>query len=148
MPKEGKIDGYEGLGCSFSGRSASGRRRRRLGPHQVQFAAIQQFPLDSFAALQANGGGQRQGKADVKTGLLALRSHDLNFQRIGRLHFFQKSSCFDGARLYTSAMPDPKIIPFGLPLPQVLPTIEGKVDYRQLRDQLLHIDLLLIGSGV
>lgn len=40
------------------------------------------------------------------------------------------------------------IIPFELPLPQVLPTIEGNVDYRQLRAQLLHIDGLLIGSGV
>ena len=58
MPKEAKIDGYNGLGCSFSGRSASGRRRRRLGPHQMEFASIQQFPLDGFATFQAKGGGQ------------------------------------------------------------------------------------------
>jgi len=37
-------------------------------------------------------------------------------------------------------MPDATIIPFQPPLPQVLPTIEGNVDYRQFRDQLLHID--------
>jgi len=45
-------------------------------------------------------------------------------------------------------MPDPTIIPFELPLPQVLPTIEGNVDYRQLRDQLLRIDSLLFRSGL
>ena len=45
-------------------------------------------------------------------------------------------------------MPDPTIIPFELPLPQVLPTIEGNVDYRQLRDQLLCIDSLLLSSGL
>jgi hypothetical protein len=41
-------------------------------------------------------------------------------------------------------MPNATIIPFELPLPQVLPTIEGNVDYRQLRDQLVRIDALLI----
>jgi hypothetical protein len=45
-------------------------------------------------------------------------------------------------------MPDATIIPFELPLPQVLPTIEGNVDYRQLRDQLLRIDSLLLSSGL
>jgi hypothetical protein len=45
-------------------------------------------------------------------------------------------------------MPDAIIIPFELPLPQVLPTIEGNVDYRQLRDQLLRIDSLLLTSGL
>lgn len=40
------------------------------------------------------------------------------------------------------------IIPFQTPLPQVLPTIEGNVDYREFRDQLMRIDQLLIGSGV
>lgn len=43
-------------------------------------------------------------------------------------------------------MPDATIIPFELPLPQVLPTIEGNVDYRQFRDQLLRIDSLLLTS--
>ena len=45
-------------------------------------------------------------------------------------------------------MPDATIIPFELPLPQVLPTIEGNVDYRQFRDQLLRIDSLLVTSGL
>ena len=44
-------------------------------------------------------------------------------------------------------MPDAIIIPFELPLPQVLPTIEGNVDYRDLRDQLLRIDHLLGAAG-
>jgi hypothetical protein len=45
-------------------------------------------------------------------------------------------------------MPNATIIPFELPLPQVLPTIEGNVDYRQLRDQLAGIDSLLSTSGL
>jgi hypothetical protein len=40
------------------------------------------------------------------------------------------------------------IIPFELPLPVILPTIEGNVDYRDFRDQLLCIDRLLIQSGL
>ena len=44
-------------------------------------------------------------------------------------------------------MPDATIIPFELPLQQVLPTIEGNVDYRQLRDHLVHINGLLVTSG-
>jgi transposase, IS5 family len=45
-------------------------------------------------------------------------------------------------------MPDATIIPFEPLLPQVLPTIEGNVDYRLLRDQLLRIDALLRLSGL
>jgi len=45
-------------------------------------------------------------------------------------------------------MPSAIIIPFQTPLPQVLPTIEGNVDYRDFRDQLVRIDQLLIGSGL
>ena len=40
------------------------------------------------------------------------------------------------------------LIPFELPLPPILPTIEGNVDYRELRDQLLRIDRLLVQSGL
>jgi len=43
-------------------------------------------------------------------------------------------------------MPHATIIPFELPLPQILPTIEGNVDYREFRDQLLRIDELLTQS--
>lgn len=45
-------------------------------------------------------------------------------------------------------MPDATIIPFQPPLPQVLPTIEGNVDYREFRDQLLRIESLLLASGL
>jgi hypothetical protein len=40
------------------------------------------------------------------------------------------------------------LIPFELPLPLILPTIEGNVDYRDFRDQLLRIDSLLVQSGL
>jgi hypothetical protein len=40
------------------------------------------------------------------------------------------------------------IIPFDLPLPLVLPTIEGNVDYRTLRDQVLQINEMLLFSGL
>ena len=40
------------------------------------------------------------------------------------------------------------IIPFQVPLPQALPTIQGNVDYRLLRDNLLRIDQLLLQSGL
>ena len=40
------------------------------------------------------------------------------------------------------------IIPFELPLPKVLPTIEGNVDYRTLRDQLVQINQMLVTSGL
>jgi hypothetical protein len=45
-------------------------------------------------------------------------------------------------------VPDATIIPFQPALPQVLPTIEGNVDYRELRDQLLRIQNLLLTSGL
>jgi hypothetical protein len=44
-------------------------------------------------------------------------------------------------------MPDATILPFQPPLPQVLPTIEGNVDYRNLRQQFQRIDQLLRQSG-
>jgi hypothetical protein len=40
------------------------------------------------------------------------------------------------------------IIPFDLPLPKVLPTIEGNVDYRTFRDQLVQINQMLAQSGL
>ncbi|MGH9561159.1 MAG: hypothetical protein ACRD3S_06865, partial [Terracidiphilus sp.] len=45
-------------------------------------------------------------------------------------------------------MPTAVIIPFQTPLPQVLPTIVGNVDYRDFRDQLSLIDRLLVESGL
>jgi hypothetical protein len=41
-------------------------------------------------------------------------------------------------------VPVATLIPFELPLPHILPTIEGNVDYRDFRDQLLRIDSLLV----
>jgi hypothetical protein len=38
------------------------------------------------------------------------------------------------------------VIPFELPLPKILPTIEGNVDYRTVRDQLLQINQMLVTS--
>ena len=40
------------------------------------------------------------------------------------------------------------IIPFHIPLPPLLPTIEGNVDYRIFRDQLLRIEQVLVSSGL
>src|SRR6266436_2774952 len=40
------------------------------------------------------------------------------------------------------------IIPFELHLPTILPTIEGNVDYLDLRHQLVRIDQLLLASGL
>ncbi len=45
-------------------------------------------------------------------------------------------------------MPAATIIPFALPLPPILPTIEGNVDYRDFRDQLRRIDGLLVQSAL
>jgi hypothetical protein len=45
-------------------------------------------------------------------------------------------------------MPSATIIPFQPLLPQVLPTIEGNVDYRDFRDQLVRIEALLRQSGL
>ena len=40
------------------------------------------------------------------------------------------------------------IIPFELHLPTILPTIEGNVDYLDLRHQLVRMDQLLLASGL
>ena len=53
----------------------------------MQFASFQQFPLDLIARFQADGGGQGEGKAYVKPGLLTARANRLDFQRIGGFHF-------------------------------------------------------------
>jgi hypothetical protein len=45
-------------------------------------------------------------------------------------------------------MPNTTVIPFQPKLPLILPTIEGNVDYRDFRDQLLRIDELLITGGL
>ena len=45
-------------------------------------------------------------------------------------------------------MPAATIIPFALPLPPILPTIEGNVNYRDFRDQLRRINGLLVQSAL
>lgn len=45
-------------------------------------------------------------------------------------------------------MPRATIIPVQPQLPQVLPTIEGNVDYREFRDQLLFMNQMLVISGL
>ena len=45
-------------------------------------------------------------------------------------------------------MPTATVIPFALPLPQVLPTIEGNVDYQEFRSQLLRCIGALDQEGV
>ena len=62
------------LGCPLSGLEPG-----QLGSYQVQFRAIEQFPLDFFTGLQADGRRQRQGKIDVEPGLLAFGADGLNF---------------------------------------------------------------------
>ena len=50
--------------------------------------------------------------------------------------------------VYNLALMAAIIIPFELPLPKVLPTIEGNVDYRTLRDQLVQINYIVTTSGL
>jgi hypothetical protein len=61
-------------------------RGRDTGADQVQFTAVEQLPLDFFASLQANGSRERQREINVESGLLALGSDGLNFERIIGLH--------------------------------------------------------------
>src|SRR6266481_6479573 len=113
----------------------------------MQFGAVEQFPLDGFSGFQANGCGQGEGKTDIEAGLLSPRTNRLDFQGIGDLHFFH----FFVATyklVYNLAAMSATIIPFELHLPLSLPTIEGNVDYLDLRHQLVRIHQLLIDSGL
>ena len=66
-----------------------GGGRRGLDANQAQFVPVEQFPLDLIARVEADGGGQGQGKTHVEPGLLSLRANGLDFQRIGGWwHFF------------------------------------------------------------
>jgi hypothetical protein len=53
---------------------------------EMEFAAIQQFPLHLFACFETDGGRQRQREIDVEARLLAFGADGLNFQRIFCLH--------------------------------------------------------------
>lgn len=76
-------DGDRLLGFGF----CLGPEWRDFVSDQMQFAPIQQFPLDFFAWFQADGRGQRQRKIDVETGLLFAGTNGLNFQWIECGHF-------------------------------------------------------------
>ena len=66
-----------------------GGGRRGINANQVQFAPIQQLPLELIAGVEPDGSGQRQRESHIEPGLLALRTDGLDLQRIGGLpHFF------------------------------------------------------------
>jgi len=50
-----------------------------MQPEQMQFAAIEQFPLDGFAGVESDGGSEGDGEVDVEPGRGALGSNGLHF---------------------------------------------------------------------
>src|SRR2546425_1086874 len=77
----GKFRIYKGSVGRVFGRAPSSARWLDFWTDQMEFAAIEQFPLNGFARLHADGGGEGQRKADVETRLLALGTTGLNFHR-------------------------------------------------------------------
>ena len=70
----------EGTGdFSLLEHSSPGGRLGGLRARQVEFTAIQQFPLHFFTCLQANGRGQGQREIDIETRLLAFGTDGLDF---------------------------------------------------------------------
>lgn len=49
---------------------------------QVEFASTQEFPLDLFAGLEADGCRQRDGEVDVEFWVLSLGTDGLDFEEI------------------------------------------------------------------
>ena len=76
--KSGVYDGVRRLllGLGF------GRRSRGVEADQVEFAAIEQFPLHLITGLQPDGRSQGQRKADVETRSLTAGADGLNTQGI------------------------------------------------------------------
>jgi len=52
----------------------------------MQFCAVQKFPLNLIAWLEANGGSQSHGKADIESLILALGTNGLNAQGVSGMH--------------------------------------------------------------
>jgi hypothetical protein len=67
------------LGALGLGSALFRRGFRRGEADQMQFAAVEQFPLDGFAGLESDGGSQRDGEVDVETRRSALGSNRLHF---------------------------------------------------------------------
>ena len=77
---------YDGGSGSFSRFGFSGGRSG-LQTDQMQFSAVQEFPLNLVAWFEADGGGQSHGKADIESLILALGTNGLNAQGVSGLHF-------------------------------------------------------------
>jgi len=58
----------------------AGTGKRRIDSDQVEFSPIQEFPLDLFPRLQADGGGQRDWEIDVELGFLSFGADGLHFE--------------------------------------------------------------------
>ena len=58
----------------------------KIYPKQMQLFTGIQFPLNFFAGLQVDSGGQRHRQPHVKPDGAALAFDDLNFNRIVYLH--------------------------------------------------------------
>ena len=84
----GTFRNYTGSAGRYFGRAPPRARWFNFWTEQMEFTAIEQFPLHGFTRLQADGGGQGQREADVEARLLALGTTGLNFDGIGGLHFF------------------------------------------------------------
>ena len=89
MAKSGltaKACGYDGGGRLFLG-FGFGAGRGSFQADEVEFSAVQKFPLHLIAGFQADGRSQSHGKAHIQSLILALGTNGLNPQRISGLHF-------------------------------------------------------------
>jgi hypothetical protein len=65
-----------------------------MASDKVKFPSVQEFPLDLFAGLQADGGRQREGKIHIQPRILSTRANRLDPQRKGSWHLFGSDYCF------------------------------------------------------
>ena len=56
---------------------------------EVEFASVEEFPLELLTWFQTDGDGQGHGKVDVKTGVLSARADGLHTNWKGSRHFFE-----------------------------------------------------------
>jgi len=69
----------------------------------MEFASVQEFPLDELAALEADGGGQSQGDGDVEAGFLGGGADDLDFDGI------VSGICWHGGRYLIRLLPSSRL---------------------------------------